>query len=30
MILKVQNEGDVKDAARKGWIPKILEAVFNF
>lgn len=30
LTLKTENDGDVKDAARKGWIPRVLEAMFNF
>lgn len=30
MVLKIEGEGDVKDAARKGLIPRVLETIFNF
>ncbi len=30
MTLKTKNEGQVKDTADKGWIPRVLEAIFNF
>ncbi|GEM_PF-605289 len=30
MTLSTKNEGQVKDAADKGWIPRVLEAIFNF
>lgn len=30
LALVVHNEGNVKDAADKGWITSVLEAVFNF
>jgi flagellar L-ring protein precursor FlgH len=30
LTLVVHNEGNVKDAADKGWITNVLEAVFNF
>ncbi len=30
MVMSVQNEGDVKDTATKGWITRLFEAVFNF
>lgn len=28
--IRTDNEGDVKDAASKGFIPRIIEAIFNF
>lgn len=30
LTLRAQNEGHVKDAADKGWITRVFEAVFNF
>lgn len=30
LALKIEGEGDVKDAARKGYIPRVLETIFNF
>lgn len=30
LTVVVQNEGDVKDTASKGWLTQIFEAVFNF
>lgn len=30
LTLKTENDGDVKDAARKGLIPRVLETLFNF
>lgn len=28
--LNIQNPGDTRSGAQKGWIPKVLEAIFNF
>lgn len=30
LTLRVENEGHVKDAANKGWITRVFQAVFNF
>jgi len=30
LTLVSKNTGQVKDSATKGWIPRILEAIFNF
>lgn len=30
LSLTVRNEGDVKDASRKGFIPQVLDTIFNF
>lgn len=30
LAVNSQNEGQVKDTATKGWIPRVLEAIFNF
>lgn len=30
MVLSVQNEGDVKDTATKGWITQLFDAIFDF
>lgn len=30
MTLTTKNDGQVKDTADKGWIPRVLEAIFNF
>lgn len=30
LSLTVKNEGDVKDASRKGFIPQVLDTIFNF
>lgn len=30
MTLATKNEGQVKDTADKGWIPRVIEAIFNF
>lgn len=30
LTLNSTNTGQVKDSATKGWIPRVLEAIFNF
>ncbi|MCE7975039.1 MAG: flagellar basal body L-ring protein FlgH [Leptolyngbya sp. PLA1] len=30
LTIRVENEGDVKDTATKGWMTRVLEALFNF
>lgn len=30
LTIKIENSGDVKDSSEKGFIPRVLEAVFNF
>lgn len=30
LTLVTKNEGQVKDSSTKGWIPRVLEAIFNF
>jgi flagellar L-ring protein precursor FlgH len=30
LIVEFENTGDIRDSSDKGWIPKVLEAVFNF
>ncbi|MBY0311531.1 MAG: flagellar basal body L-ring protein FlgH [Phycisphaerales bacterium] len=30
LTIKIENTGDVKDSSEKGFIPRVLEAVFNF
>lgn len=30
LVVKFEHSGDIKESAKKGWIPRVLETVFNF